>query len=279
MKGSNVVSLSGGKDSTAMLLMMLERGEPIADIVFFDTGWEFPAMYDHLEQVERYTGRTITVLRPRLSPVFITAKTPFDFMFAEYPVTKRGTKVVHKIGRGWASADRRWCTKEKTRAIHTYCNALTWMGYNLPVTQCIGFAADEGGRIAEHTQKKPPAYQVFRYPLAEWGVSESDALEYCKEQGFFWNGLYDYFDRVSCFCCPLQGLDELRTLRRHFPELWARMLEMESWLPEGDKGRRFKGNVAISDLESRFAAENAHEERWLTLPGRCGVHELCEVAP
>ena len=41
---ANVVSLSGGKDSTAMLLMLLERGEPVADVVFFDTGWEFPEM-------------------------------------------------------------------------------------------------------------------------------------------------------------------------------------------------------------------------------------------
>ena len=44
-QASNVVSLSGGKDSTAMLLMLLERGEPVADVMFFDTGSEFLEMY------------------------------------------------------------------------------------------------------------------------------------------------------------------------------------------------------------------------------------------
>lgn len=53
-QASNVVSLSGGKDSTAMLLMLLERGEPVADVVFFDTGWEFPEMYEHLEKLEAF---------------------------------------------------------------------------------------------------------------------------------------------------------------------------------------------------------------------------------
>ena len=33
-QASNVVSLSGGKDSTAMLLMLLERGESVADVMF-----------------------------------------------------------------------------------------------------------------------------------------------------------------------------------------------------------------------------------------------------
>ena len=34
----HVVSLSGGKDSTAMLLMMLEKGMPVDIIIFCDTG-------------------------------------------------------------------------------------------------------------------------------------------------------------------------------------------------------------------------------------------------
>jgi 3'-phosphoadenosine 5'-phosphosulfate sulfotransferase (PAPS reductase)/FAD synthetase len=39
-----VVSLSGGKDSTAMLLRLLEEGRPVDLILFCDTGLEFEAM-------------------------------------------------------------------------------------------------------------------------------------------------------------------------------------------------------------------------------------------
>ena len=56
----HVVSLSGGKDSTAMLLRMIEEGMQIDIILFCDTGLEFPAMYRHLEKLEKDTGAHIT---------------------------------------------------------------------------------------------------------------------------------------------------------------------------------------------------------------------------
>ena len=40
----HLVSFSGGKDSTAMLLGMLERDMKIDCILFCDTGLEFPAL-------------------------------------------------------------------------------------------------------------------------------------------------------------------------------------------------------------------------------------------
>ena len=49
----HVVSLSGGKDSTAMLLMMLERGRQIDGILFCDTALEFPGLYAHLDKLEK----------------------------------------------------------------------------------------------------------------------------------------------------------------------------------------------------------------------------------
>ena len=93
-----------------------------------------------------------------------------------------------------------------------------------------------------------------RYPLVEWGVTEADARACCYARGFTWGGLYHFFKRVSCFCCPLQPLDDLRTLRHFFPDLWQRMLIMESWLPEGSKGRRFQ-HATLSALDARFAEE------------------------
>ena len=40
-----VVSFSGGKDSTALLLRLLELNEPIDEVIFCDTYKEFPQMY------------------------------------------------------------------------------------------------------------------------------------------------------------------------------------------------------------------------------------------
>ena len=257
---ANVVSFSGGKDSTAMLLMLLERGEPIADIVFFDGGWEFPQMHEHLEQVEQLIGRKITRLRPRLPVGVVTDKTPFDWMFSEFPIVKRGTSHVHRIGRYWPSPRIRWCTGRKQEALRAHLRALTHRdGFDLPLRQCVGFAADELGRLDGPT-KKDSTYHVQRYPLIEWGVTEADALEYCKGYGFTWGGLYKLFDRVSCFCCPLQSLDNLRALRRYFPDLWGRMLEMDSWLLEDDKRRRLNHAPSVAALEMRFAAEDAKGE-------------------
>ena len=52
--GKCYVSFSGGKDSTAMLLRMLEEGMPVDIILFCDTGLEFEGMYHHIEKLEKY---------------------------------------------------------------------------------------------------------------------------------------------------------------------------------------------------------------------------------
>ncbi len=254
MAGSNVVSLSGGKDSTAMLLMMLERNEDIADIVFFDTGWEFPQMYEHLEMLEAYIGRKITRLQARLPLYTQTEKLPFDWLFSERPVKQRKTGEIYQTGFAWPNSLVRWCTGRKQFALTSYINSLTHKQQMiLPLSNCIAFAFDEKQRVkAENNRCK---FFVSRFPLIEWGITENTALNYCLKHGFNWGGLYNYFQRVSCFCCPLKSLPELRTLRSKFPDLWKKMLLMESWLPAG-KRRQFK-NTTVSGLDARFAAEEA----------------------
>lgn len=62
-----IVSFSGGKDSTWMLLEMIRRGERIDEVVFFDTGWEFPQMIDHVNRIKELCknhGIAFTTLHP-----------------------------------------------------------------------------------------------------------------------------------------------------------------------------------------------------------------------
>ena len=49
----NLVSISGGKDSTATALLAIERGVENLRFVFCDTGLEAPVTYDYLDYLEQ----------------------------------------------------------------------------------------------------------------------------------------------------------------------------------------------------------------------------------
>jgi len=228
---NQIISLSGGKDSTAMLHMMIERHEPIHSVVFLDTGWEFPEMLDHLCEIERKTSLGIVRLQP---------KHPFHTLFPR---------------KGWPSFKTRWCTQEKVNALkkHVHSVERTFMDFRRyglkSVIECIGFAYDERHRLNTVAAKRGKK----RFPLIEWKITEAEALSYCYGLGYTWGGLYNYFDRVSCFCCPLQRIGDVRILRRHFPSLWSRMLDMDSGT---ENNRGFNHDATVHELDKRFAEED-----------------------
>ena len=234
---NQVISFSGGKDSTAMALEMLDRGEEIHSVIAFDTGWEFPQMFDHWDKFEKYTGLEIVRIRPKES---------FDHSLVHRPVTaSKGEKKgeVYQYGYGWPSPMRRWCTTEKIRGILKYLKNI-----EDPIS-CIGFASDEKHRSEGKSDEKYPQ----RYPLIEWDIDEVEALKICKKHGFDWGGLYDNFNRVSCFCCPLQPLPSIRTLRSKYPELWERMMKLDAQYEGNNPG--FYEYCNVHEMEKRFQAE------------------------
>ena len=224
-----MVSLSGGKDSTAMLLRLIEEKRPIDLILFCDTGLEFPQMYDHLKKLEKYIGRKITYLK---------AEHSFEYYFSEYMPKRKNPKLLQYAGNSWAGPRNRWCTGMlKTRVIRAYLKELK---KEYDVIEYIGIAADEPKRIKENGC----------YPLVEWRMTEKDCLDYCYAKGFDWGGLYEIFHRVSCWCCPLQALSELRKLYVYFPDLWA---QLRRW--DDSTWRQFRADYSVRELEIRFAFE------------------------
>ena len=222
-KDYHVVSFSGGKDSTAMLLRMLELGMPVDEIIFCDTTVEFPQMYEHLDKVEQYIGRRITRLR---------AEHDYPYMLLEHR-KKNGTQ-----GYSFPDFRSRWCTAYfKRDMINRHLKNIA------NVIQYVGIAADEPKRIKDKC-----------YPLADWGWTEADCLKYCYDKGFDWGGLYEVFPRVSCWCCPLKSLNELRQLRHNFPDLWATLLNWQhkTW-------RKFRADYSVDELEEKFAKEDEYE--------------------
>ena len=123
-----MVSLSGGKDSTAMLLRLIEEKRPIDLILFCDTGLEFPQMYDHLKKLEQYIGRKITYLK---------AEHSFEYYFSEYMPKRKNPDLRQYKGNSWAGPHNRWCTGLlKTRVVQNYLKELK---EDFEVVECSQF--------------------------------------------------------------------------------------------------------------------------------------------
>lgn len=229
-----IASCSFGKDSLAMVLMLIEKEYPLDEVVFYDTGKEFKAIYNLRDRVKKLLENesiTFTVLYPDM---------PFDYKMFEKPVCKRGTSIVHRHGYSWCGGTCRWGTTDKIRAIDKYCKG------NIDY---VGIAADEIVRLEKERAGNK------RFPLAEWGMTQHDCLEYCYSKGYTWeeNGfqLYDLLDRVSCWCCRNKNLRELKNIYQNLPDYWEKLKDIQARLSEPMKGE----GKSVLDLEIRFKAE------------------------
>lgn len=228
----HIISFSGGKDSTAMLLMMLEKGMQIDEIIFCDTSVEFPEMYEHIEKVKKYINLPITTL-----------KNEYNFEYYMFDYVKKKGKNKGKKGYSWSDWRVKWCTYFlKRKPINQYLGRYK----DLEIYEYHGIALDE----IERTDKNNDGRNI-KYPLVDWQMTGADALEYCYSKGFNWSGLYEKFDRVSCYLCPLQRLKELKVLYTQHPELWAYMKELDKRSIK-QFGRKFRPDYSIEELEVKF---------------------------
>ena len=215
-----------------MLLKMIEKNYRIDEIVFIDTTAEYPSMYEHIEKVETYIDRSITRLH---------FDNTFEFYMLDYKKTKGNSKG--KKGYGWCGGLCRWGTTIKKQLFQQYIK--NKYGYK-NIIEYEGIAADEKERLLKNKEKQWPV----KYPLAEWNITEKQALEYCYAKGFDWSGLYEHLDRVSCWCCRNKNLKELKNIYKYMPETWLRLKELESNI-----GEPYKKNYTLTELEERFDKE------------------------
>lgn len=205
-----IASCSFGKDSLAMILKLIEENKPLDEVVFYDTGMEFQAIYDTRDKllpILQEKGIKYTELKP---------KEPFLYTMLDRPCESK-QKGKHK-GYGWCGGVCRWGTTQKLISLDKYAEQKNAIVY-------IGIAYDEMSRI------KGKIKEYKRHPLIALQMTEKDCLEYCYSKGFYWveNGirLYDVLDRVSCWCCCNKNKKELYNIWRYLPEYWERLKELQ----------------------------------------------------
>lgn len=231
MKDYYVASCSFGKDSLAMILRLIEENKPLDEVVFYNTGMDFNAIYNIRNKIVlllKEKGIKFTEIKP---------ERPFVFDMFEKEVKEKNGGT--HFGYGWCGGVCRWQTTFKIASIENYKKTI-----NKNIVDYVGIAYDEKHRVKDKV-----------YPLIEWQMTEKDCLKYCYERGYDWleetpNGhidLYKILDRVSCWCCANKNQWELYNIWKYLPQYWIRLRNYQSKLQ-----RPFKKKYGIFELEERF---------------------------
>lgn len=110
----------------------------------------------------------------------------------------------------------------------------------------LGIAADEPKRFGQLNERK-------RAPLVEFGIEEGLCGLYCQYNGLLAPS-YETSCRDGCWMCHNQGVNQLRQLRKEYPQLWALLLKWDT-----DSPVNFKANGhTVHDYDRRFQLEDEH---------------------
>ena len=247
----HILSLSYGKDSLACLGAIEQLGWPLDRIVHAEV-WATDTIPADLPPMVEFKAKADEIILARwgIRVEHYRAKRTFESAFYRTRGdTGLKTKYYGKI-YGWPMVRGNWCLQQlKLPALNSAAK-----GDNV---QYIGIAADEPNRFGTLTDRK-------RSPLVEAGWTESMCREWCEKNDLL-SPIYTTAARGGCWFCHNQGVDQLRLLRRNYPEYWALMLKWDadspvSFKPDGhtvhDYDRRFRwedeGSIDPNDRRFRW---------------------------
>jgi hypothetical protein len=139
-----------------------------------------------------------------------------------------------------------WCTGLKRDTIRKeFSSSPSTMG-GINIVQYLGIAADEPERIARHEKKKG-----IMLPLVMAGWDEAYCRKWCEENDLL-SPIYTNATRGGCWFCHNQGVDQLRQLRKNYPDLWALLMKWDL-----DSPTTFKADGhTVHDYDARFQMED-----------------------
>ena len=203
-----LLSISGGKDSTAMILYMREIAARDVDYVFMDTGWEDTQTYQYLNYLETKLDISINRIRsnveikPEYQEVYNEC---LDLMGREY-----SDFVALILNKGmFPSGAFKWCTIHlKIEPFQKFINEIDYE----PVS-CVGIRKEESKRrsnYSEYEYNEGFDCWVWR-PLIDW--KEQEIINIHKRHSIKPNPLYlKGSSRVGCYPCIYSNKGELSEL-------------------------------------------------------------------
>lgn len=224
----HIVSLSGGKDSTALAIYLRNR-IPDLEYVFCDTGEELRETYTYLDKLEVFLGKEIKRLRARQS---------FEDM-------------LKARGGFLPSGQVRWCTEYlKIRPFEEYVRDSICHNY-------IGIRADELHRKG-YISTKPNI--IPHYPFIEDGIRKEVVLRILEESGLGLPEYYQWRSRSGCYFCFFQQKIEWLGLLEHHPDLYEKAESFEKVNPDTGERYTWSQSESLKELRSPERKKEIVEE-------------------
>jgi 3'-phosphoadenosine 5'-phosphosulfate sulfotransferase (PAPS reductase)/FAD synthetase len=257
----NLVSVSGGKDSTATLLVAIERGVDNIRAVFCDTGNEHPLTYDYLRYLEQATGIGIHWIKQDFTDWWWRRR---DYVRDKWPEKGVPADVVARvlafmeqgptgnpyldlciIKSRFPSRRAQFCTQFlKTEPATEY--ALELIAQHGAVCSWQGVRAEESPNRANLPERedKGGGYSIYR-PIHKWTAAQ--VFDQHRKHGIEPNPLYKLgMNRVGCMPCINARKDEILEISKRFPDQIDRIEEWE----------RIVGNACRRGFTTFFALLN-----------------------
>lgn len=245
------ISWSGGKDSTASIIICHEQGIPIDGVVMSEV------MFDHSRNISgehpEHIKWVYEVAIPKIECDFgykvIVLKSESDYVQEFYH--KIGTRTKHKdrVGKYAGFFLGGLCVGNDRLKMQPLRKFFKEQGEH---EQIVGIAGDEPKRLARLTSNK-------RSVLAEFGVTEKDALELCKKYDLL-SPTYNSNFRGGCWFCPNCKILEFAKTKRDHPDLWAELKKLSQ--EPNTVSKIFCWGKTFDEIERKVDLHNNQISMW-----------------
>lgn len=244
----HIVSISGGKDSTATYLKALEELGGDFLPVFADTGNEHSLTIEYISTLAQRTGgpEVLTVradftdrLKKRRQSIIenyqeekIAAAVEAVDMALEHDSPFLSLCVWKGM---FASNRKRFCTSElKIVPIQDQIYA-PYLDAGETIVSWQGIRADESLSRSKAVEREVTDEGVISYrPLLKWTVQDVFAMH--KRHGIEPNPLYKMgMSRVGCLPCIMSRKAEISAIANHFPDHVARLKSWENIVQQSSR--------------------------------------------
>jgi len=225
----HILSLSGGKDSTALAIFMRDRIMEM-EYVFCDTEQELPETYEYLDRLEVYLGKKINRLKH----------------------DGKGFEELLQSRRGFLpSAQARWCTEYlKIKPFEKYVS-------DDPCFNYIGIRADEPHRKG-YISTKPNI--TASYPFIDAGITKTDVFRILDESGLGVPKYYEWRSRSGCYFCFFQQRVEWVGLLENHPDLYEKAKKYEKVNLETGERYTWSARESLDELQRPERVTQIKEE-------------------